>query len=289
MTGRDRRGGSGNRVRGLRRGAATWGAVAVVAILLLLGVALWIAARGARRDVLVTTRGGQGVMPEPKRGRSRAGQRAPAGADAGAVDSAAFGSAPQAALFDGCPPEGDGGDRALNRLKNRASSGAWRDVRLDSLLALRWPEGIAERHRARWPAAAARAVGRQEAQGVRVEGYLVRARQQGPESCNCHGAAARYRDYHLWLTADTSLDRDVSLIAEMSPRLRAVHRGWNLKALNGVVRRKERVRVSGWLLLDQEHPEQIGKTRGTLWEIHPVMQFEVRRGSRWVPLDSLRA
>jgi hypothetical protein len=30
------------------------------------------------------------------------------------------------------------------------------------------------------------------------------------------------------------------------------------------------VRIRGWLMLDQEHPEQIGKTRGTLWEIHPI-------------------
>jgi hypothetical protein len=35
------------------------------------------------------------------------------------------------------------------------------------------------------------------------------------------------------------------------------------------------------LMLDPEHPEQLGKTRGTLWEIHPVMRIEVRRGGRW--------
>jgi hypothetical protein len=49
-----------------------------------------------------------------------------------------------------------------------------------------------------------------------------------------------------------------------------------------------RVRVSGWVLMDQEHPDQLGKTRGTLWEIHPVMQFEVQQGNQWIALDEVR-
>jgi len=48
------------------------------------------------------------------------------------------------------------------------------------------------------------------------------------------------------------------------------------------------VRVSGWLLLDQEHPDQVGRTRGTIWEVHPIMRFEVQRGGRWVALDDAR-
>jgi hypothetical protein len=38
-------------------------------------------------------------------------------------------------------------------------------------------------------------------------------------------------------------------------------------------------------MLDPEHPEQLGKTRGTLWEIHPIMKMEVERGGRWVDLE----
>jgi hypothetical protein len=34
-------------------------------------------------------------------------------------------------------------------------------------------------------------------------------------------------------------------------------------------------------MFDPEHPEQLGKTRGTLWEIHPVMRIEIRRGGAW--------
>ena len=42
----------------------------------------------------------------------------------------------------------------------------------------------------------------------------------------------------------------------------------------------------GWSMLDQEHPEQLNQTRGTLWEIHPIMQIEVQQNGSWVPLDS---
>lgn len=28
--------------------------------------------------------------------------------------------------------------------------------------------------------------------------------------------------------------------------------------------------ITGWLLYDYEHPPQLGHTRGTLWELHPI-------------------
>jgi hypothetical protein len=39
-----------------------------------------------------------------------------------------------------------------------------------------------------------------------------------------------------------------------------------------------RIRITGWHLYDQEHPEQIGKFRATLWEIHPIMKIEFFMG-----------
>ncbi len=41
------------------------------------------------------------------------------------------------------------------------------------------------------------------------------------------------------------------------------------------VKRKARIRVTGWQMFDQEHPEQIGKTRVSRWEIHPITKIEV--------------
>jgi hypothetical protein len=34
-------------------------------------------------------------------------------------------------------------------------------------------------------------------------------------------------------------------------------------------------------MYDFEHPEQLGKTRATLWEIHPILKTEVRDGKEW--------
>src|SRR5437764_10872377 len=49
---------------------------------------------------------------------------------------------PIAQTFHGCPPSGDGGDPALNILKNRVDEGPWQSVTLSSLLALTWPMEI---------------------------------------------------------------------------------------------------------------------------------------------------
>ena len=57
--------------------------------------------------------------------------------------------------------------------------------------------------------------------------------------------------------------------------------------LGQIVKKDQRVRISGWLMLDPEHPDQVGKTRGTIWEIHPIMQIEVNQNGQWTPLDKL--
>jgi hypothetical protein len=46
------------------------------------------------------------------------------------------------------------------------------------------------------------------------------------------------------------------------------------------------VRISGWLLMDQEHPEQLGQTRASLWEIHPILHIEVNEGGSWQSIDN---
>ena len=73
----------------------------------------------------------------------------------------------------------------------------------------------------------------------------------------------------------------------MTPGVRAQHRNWTTEVLGRIVKDKLKVRISGWLLLDPEHPDQVGKTRGTIWEIHPVMKFEVEQNGHWVGLDDL--
>ncbi|HKO17188.1 MAG TPA: hypothetical protein VJU87_13200 [Gemmatimonadaceae bacterium] len=196
--------------------------------------------------------------------------------------------APVSPGFEGCPAVGDHGDAALNRLKNRVDSAVWIPVAFDSVLALPWPSAVERRARDRWSRGATSQVKKWEGLPLSIEGYFVGGKLEGPESPNCHGADAPMRDWHLWLAAQPGRDRRQAIVVETTPVIRATHPAWSLTTVHRLVRDSTPVRVSGWLMLDPEHPEQVGKTRGTIWEIHPILRIEARVRGRWVPLDSLR-
>ena len=186
--------------------------------------------------------------------------------------------------FEGCPPDGDGGDRALNRLKNRVDSSEWAPTPIADLLALTWPASAVRRTRDEWSRGERRAIARDEGRPIAIEGYFVGAKTEGPEATNCHGAESKFRDWHLWLAAVPGRDRRRSIVVETTPAIRALHPDWSINDIHRLVRDSTLVRISGWLLFDQDHPDQLGKTRGTLWEIHPVMRIEVMRDGQWTPL-----
>src|SRR2546430_51952 len=64
--------------------------------------------------------------------------------------------------FNGCPPEGVGGDPALNRLKNRVDDGQYVAVPFEAVVQLEWPKSIERRKRADWWAGEVAAVSRYE-------------------------------------------------------------------------------------------------------------------------------
>jgi hypothetical protein len=68
------------------------------------------------------------------------------------------------------------------------------------------------------------------------------------------------------------------------PAALAASHGWRLRFLKRLADQGARVRLTGWLMLDSDHPDQIGKARGGLWEIHPVTKIEVFSGGRWIEL-----
>lgn len=208
----------------------------------------------------------------------------PALSQPGALSNAIGKPEPVALDFEGCPPSGDGGDPVLNTLKNRVDETTWQPTTISALLTLDWPESIEGRSRARWSDADAQAIARYEGTPVQVEGYLVQAKKMSPETPNCH--SVEHVDYHIWMVDDPSKDRAQSVVIETTPRVRVSHSQWHLRRMQDLARTKERVRISGWLMMDPEHPDQIGKTRGTIWEIHPVMQIETFSGGEWRPLDS---
>lgn len=190
--------------------------------------------------------------------------------------------------FAGCPPDGDGGDRELNVLKNRVDSAAWVATPLASILDLGWPPDVTRRFRAEWARHDAITVAATEDVPIAIEGYFTGAKVEGPEATNCHGAESKFRDWHIWLSATPGKDRRRSIVVETTPAVRALHPEWSITDIHTLVRDSTYVRVSGWLMLDQDHPDQLNKTRGTLWEIHPVMKIEIMRNGRWSPLQGPR-
>ncbi|HKT40543.1 MAG TPA: hypothetical protein VJR48_19380 [Ktedonobacterales bacterium] len=192
---------------------------------------------------------------------------------------------PNTTSFQGCPPGGDGGDQALNTLKNRTddgNNGAFQDVSFDTLVNLSYPQDIGRVQRANWSQSDVAAVDKYEGIAVRTTGYVLGVKHEGTESTNCH--STDYRDYHVWLGANASDPRSKSMVIEVTPRERDQRPGWTSSALSSLT--GEQVRISGWLLMDQEHPEQLGQTRATLWEIHPIIHIEVNQGGSWQSIDS---
>ncbi|HMF56722.1 MAG TPA: hypothetical protein VK619_10300, partial [Pyrinomonadaceae bacterium] len=178
-------------------------------------------------------------------------------------------------------------DPALNRLKNRVDEGAYFPVQFDAFMQVRWPKAIERRSRDRWSSADAAEIARYEGTPVAIEGYLAGAREEGPESPNCHGADDLFRDFHVWLVKTAGDDRSNSIVVEVTPPVRAHHASWRTDVLGQIVKKKQRVRISGWMMLDPEHPDQVGKTRGTIWEVHPIMKIEVNQNGNWIDMNSL--
>ena len=100
---------------------------------------------------------------------------------------------PQEITFLGCPPEGDGGDSIQNPLKNRVDEGNYTLVSFDSINTLTWPTSVEKNDRANWSSADTAAISKYEGTPVRVEGYIARATESGPESTNCHASASLLR------------------------------------------------------------------------------------------------
>ncbi len=193
---------------------------------------------------------------------------------------------PKEITFQECPPEGDGGDPQLNRLKNRVDEGRYIPVSFDAIASLTWPKGVEQRDRADWSAEDTAVISRYEGIPVMVEGYLAAATESGPESTNCHGTSNELVDWHVSLVKNPGEDRSRAIVTETTPRVRPNHK-WTLTLLHSIIEQQERIRISGWLFFDPEHPEHLGKYRVTLWEVHPILQMEVYRDGRWVPLDNL--
>jgi hypothetical protein len=186
-----------------------------------------------------------------------------------------------------CPPEGNGGDRILNRLKNRTvEPTTYEEMEVNRFLSTFTLDLHTPKYRNKFSFAALHYVDQNEKRGIALVGYLIAAKQSGPESTNCHSQTLR--DFHVWIGADPAHSKSEAkalranaVIVEPTPSGQESHPTWRLHILEKLARQGAKVRISGWAMYDPEHPDQLGKTRGTLWEVHPVTKIEVWTNGKW--------
>jgi hypothetical protein len=203
--------------------------------------------------------------------------------------------------FGTCPAIGDAqlatpddpnpgrSDPYLNALKNRDKAPAEADYihrRISTLLNDQPAGAIAagSKRRNKWTAAQRASVDTKEKEAIELVGFLAKPpKKEGVESCNCHDE--NHVDYHLWLVVSEDDARDVAVVVEISPRELADHPRW-VQLTRDAANDRTLLRVRGWRTWDQEHPDQLGHTRGTLWEIHPIHEIDVEdENGDWVPID----
>ena len=189
--------------------------------------------------------------------------------------------------FHGIPPEGIGGDSSLNLKKNRwVAPQAYNDMTVADIIALPNDKLLAmgSENRYAWTSAAAAQAAAGEAKSVSVTGYIAGVKEEGPEACN--GSSGIYDDFHIWITGSPGLDKSNGIIAEAIPYWKERFPAWQLAAFEKLASENAQVRVSGWILWDEDHPEELGKSRASLWEVHPLTKFEVFSGGSWQELTA---
>lgn len=119
---------------------------------------------------------------------------------------------------------------------------------------------------------------------VKIKAYIIEIKYGGPETCNCHTKIKDDFDVHIVLSKDENdLDAKDGIVAELTPRIRALLKnGWD-KATVERTFLHQWVTVSGYLFDDKEHKAMSAADgahpnnthRATCWEIHPVTNIEL--------------
>jgi hypothetical protein len=185
-----------------------------------------------------------------------------------------------------CPPEGDGGDSILNRLKNRTGVPAsYEELGVNHFVG-EFSYLFTPLFRDDFSEDQKQYVNKNEKRGIALVGYILAVRQSPPDSTNCHSKTRR--DIHIYIgeyppkseqDAETMMTHAVKV--ELTPNGQDLHPSWKRQVLEQLVKPVAKVRVSGWPLYDSLDRKLLGKTRGTLWEIDPVTKIEMWDGERW--------
>ena len=189
-----------------------------------------------------------------------------------------------------CPPEGKGGDPLANLQKNRDTAPmSFQEMDVPQFLARLTPDLHTPRNRTHFAAQQQQAIEPGELEGITLSGYLLMARKGRVESANC--GDKKRRNFNLWIAKIpethkklAKAERAQAVVVELTPLWQASHPSWSLRTLEKLSKQEAKVRVSGWAYYDAEHPEELGKTRATLWAVHPVTRIEVWNNDHWQEL-----
>lgn len=194
-----------------------------------------------------------------------------------------------------CPYDGNGFDPDQFTLKNRTDVPAsYNDVTWDAIDALPFPgrtdHHYAPSHRKDWTQSQLDVIEPFESIPVRVVGYVVAIKPQNGgsgEGTNCKFNKVGDVDTHIALVGKIGDGEAKSIVIEWTPRFLKDHPNWTKAKLLPWLDTDKPVRVSGWLMVDPDHANHLGKYRDTLWEIHPITRFEVFRDGEFVDMDGL--
>lgn len=252
-------------------------------------------------EILPDTAGNAPVTPAPTPSATPTPTAAPTGAPvADAISPDWPKPDPVDENFEGsegtCGGTGDGGDSGTNARKNRSDAlPDIHDVSWSAIASLQYPTSAAP-SRANWKASELAVIKPFEGVAVRTTGFLTHKtnveNSGSGESTNCHFHSDDDVDWHIYLQQNPADGMDKAVIVETTPRIRKLHH-WNPAVLDKSVGTGNPIRVTGFLMVDPEHRNQVGKFRGTIWEIHPVTNIEVCNASTcgdadWVPLDQAK-
>lgn len=174
-------------------------------------------------------------------------------------------------------------DSTTNFLKNRIHDGSYSPVSFQAMLGLPWQGMPTKRYL--WKTDDSTRTADYEGAAVSVTGYLVAVEPKTGEACNCEKSTPDWVDWHIWIV-ETKIEADSmkkknAIVVESTPRVRKEFASrFDLTQLKQWAASHKKVTVSGWLMLDPDHPSDATGTpnknasRGTIWEIHPVMKIE---------------
>jgi len=186
-----------------------------------------------------------------------------------------------------CPPEGRGGDPIANHLQNRKTvPDSYQELDVPKFNNNFSPELETPAMRDQFTTAQIDYIAPREQRAIALTGYLLGAQRAARSAANC--SDRRRRNILVWISTVPEVHllraralRAQSVIAELTPAGQDNHPDWRIDRLQKLAKRGVRVRVSGWVYYDAADRGALGKSRVTLWEIHPVSRIEIWRNGSW--------